>query len=206
MVSPMLGLVLLAGNAPALWNFEQAPVGRPPEGFEIVGTLPPAPRWVVERHSHERFLAQTAPTPEDVRKRHSFAVVEGGVYGDVVLRARVRLLSENAEAGLVFRYQDRENHYLLTLDSALRRIRLVRVVGGNRVSIHGQDDVDLETGVWYQLTVRLEGPAIAVRMYGLRLFEARDRSLPESGRIGFICDDNTRAHFDDLGVTPIGPG
>lgn len=204
-MSPMLALILLAGVAPALWTFDQAPAGRPPEGFEIVGMLAPAPRWVVERHSHERVLAQTAPTPDDMKKRHSFAVVKGAVYGDVVLKARVKLLSENAEAGLVFRYQDQNNHYLLTLDSALRRIRLVRVVGGNRVSIHGQDDVDLETGVWYQLAVRLAGPSIAARLYGIRLFEARDRTLPESGRIGFICDDNTRAHFDDLTAAPIGP-
>jgi hypothetical protein len=42
-------------------------------------------------------------------------------------------------------------------------------------------------------------------MYGLRLFEARDRGLPESGRIGFLCDDSTLAQFDDLRVTPLGP-
>jgi hypothetical protein len=203
MVSPMLRLVLLAGSVSGLWSFEQDRAGRPPEGFEIVSTLPPAPRWVVERHEGQQVFAQTVATPEDKIGRHSFALVEGGTYGDVNLQARIKLLSEQGQAGLVFRYRDRDNHYLLTLDARQRKIRLVRVVDGNRVSIHGEDDVDLETGVWYQLKLRLVGSAMAVRMNGLRLFEAKDRSLPENGRIGFFCDDHTRAHFDDLEVAAI---
>jgi hypothetical protein len=205
MVAPMLRLVLLAGGLSGLWTFERGRAGHPPEGFEIVGTMPPAPHWVVQREAGQNVLAQTVATPEDKIGRHSFALVERGVYRDVVLRARIKLLTEYGQAGLVFRYRDRDNHYLLTLDARQRKIRLVRVVDGNRVSIHGEDDVDVQIGVWYQLQVRLEGPAIAARMYGLRLFEAKDRSLPEEGRIGFFCDDHTRAHFDDLEVTAIEP-
>jgi len=203
MVSPVLRLILLAGGVCGLWSFEEAPAGRPPAGFEIVGILPPAPHWVVERHEGQHVLAQTEATPEDLRGRHSFAVVKAGSYGDVILQARVKLLSERSQAGLVFRYQDRDNHYLLALDAKQRQIRLVRVVGGNRVAIHGEDDVDVELGVWYRLKLRLEGPAIVARMCGLRLFGVQDRSLPEEGRIGFYCDDNTRAYFDDLNVVAI---
>jgi hypothetical protein len=203
MVAPMLRLLLLAGSVFGLFTFERGRAGHPPEGFEIVGTMPPAPRWVVQRDAGQHVLAQTVATPEDMIGRHSFALVEGGVYGDVTLQARIKLLTANGQAGLVFRYQDRDNHYLLTLDARQRKIRLVRVAGGNRVSIHGEDDVDLETGVWYQLKLRVEGPAIAARMNGLRLFEAQDRTLPERGRIGFFCDDHTRAHFDDLDVASI---
>jgi hypothetical protein len=205
MVSPMLRLMLLAGSVSGLWSFEEAPAGRPPEGFEVIAMQPPAPRWVVEKHAAERVLAQTEATPEDKKGRHSFAVVKGRAYGDAVLRGRVKLLSENGQAGLVFRYQDRDNHYLIVLDAKRQKIRLVRVVDGNRVSIHGEDDVELETGVWYRLKVRLTGPEIRARIHGLRLFEAKDRSLPHDGRIGFFCDDHTRAHFDDLAVAPIEP-
>jgi hypothetical protein len=205
MVATVLRLALLAGCIPGLWSFEGARVGRPPEGFEIVSTMPPAPRWVVERDGGQHVLAQTEATPEDIRGRHSFALREGGACHDVTLRARIKLVSERGQAGLVFRYQDRQNHYVLVLDAKERNIRLVRVLHGNRVSIHGQDDVDLEAGVWYQLEIRLEGPEIAARMYGLRLFEATDRSLPEHGRIGFYCDDYTRARFDDLAVKATEP-
>jgi hypothetical protein len=205
MVAPMLRLILLAGGLSGLWTFERGRTGHPPEGFEIVGTIPPAPHWVVQREAGQHVLAQTVATPEDKIGRHSFALVERGVYRDVALRARVKLLTEYGQAGLVFRYRDRDNHYLLTLDARQGKIRLVRVVDGNRVSIHGEDDVEVQIGVWYQLQIRLEGPAIAARLYGLRLFEAKDRSLPEEGRIGFFCDDHTRAHFDDLEVTAIEP-
>lgn len=205
MVSPMLRLILLAGSVSGLWGFEQDPAGRPPEGFEVISTQPPPAHWVVEPHGGERVLAQTKATLEDKKGRHSFALVEGGLHGDVVLRVRIKLLSENGQAGLVFRYQDRDNHYLMVLDAKQRKIRLVRVVDGNRVAIHGEDDVELETGAWYQLKVRLKGPGIAARMHGLRLFDVKDRSLPDDGRIGFFCDDHTRAHFDDLDVAPTEP-
>ena len=199
----MLCLILLAGGVSGLWSFEEAPAGGPPEGFEVISAQSPVGHWVVEQHGGERVLAQTEATPEDKRGRHSFAIVEGGASGDVVVRVRIKLVSEDGQAGLAFRYQDLDNHYLMVLDARQRKIRLVRVVDGNRVAIHGQDDVELETGVWYQLKVRLRGPAIAVRLHGLRLFDAKDRSLPEDGRIGFFCDDHTRAYFDDLSVVPI---
>ena len=201
----MLRMILLAGSVSGLWSFEEAPAGRPPEGFEVVSAQSPVGHWVVEEHGGERVLAQTEATPEDKRGRHSFALVEGGASADVDVRARIKLVSEGGQAGLTFRYQDLENHYLMVLDARSRKIRLVRVVDGNRVAIHGEDDVELETGVWYQLKVRLRGPAITVRMHGLRLFEAKDRSLPDGGRIGFFCDDHTSARFDDLAVTPIEP-
>lgn len=203
MVSPMLRLILLAGSVSGLWGFEQAPAGHPPEGFEVINKLLPAAHWIVERHAGQHVLAQTKATPEDKKGRYSFALVKGSTYDEVILRARIRLMSEHGQAGLVFRYQDRDNHYLLVLDAKQRKIRLVRVVDGNWVSIHGEDDVDLGIGVWYELKVRLKGPEIAARMYGLRLFDAKDRNLPDDGRIGFFCDDHTRAHFDDLGVGPI---
>jgi hypothetical protein len=201
----MLRMILFAGSVSGLWSFEEAPAGRPPEGFEVVSAQSPVGHWVVEEHGGERVLAQTEATPEDKRGRHSFALVEGGASADVDVRARIKLVSEGGQAGLAFRYRDPDNHYLMVLDATNRKIRLVRVVDGNRVAIHGEDDVDLETGVWYELKVRLRGPAITVRMHGLRLFEAKDRSLPDDGRIGFFCDDHTSAYFDDLAVAPIEP-
>jgi hypothetical protein len=199
----MLCLILLAGSVSGSWSFEQEPADRPPEGFEVISAGTPPARWVVERHAGQGVLAQTEATPEDEKGRHSFALVEGSAYGDVVVRLRIKFLTKDGQAGLVFRYQDLDNHYLMVLDAKSRKIRLVRVVDGNRVAIHGEDDVELETEVWYELKVRLEGPAITARMSGLRLFHAKDRSLPEDGRIGFFCDDHTRAHFDDLSVAPI---
>ena len=205
MVSPMLGLILLVTSASGLWSFDQERAGHPPAGFEVVNMRPPDARWVVEADGDGKVLAQTKPTSDDEKGRHSFALAGSDVYRDIVLRGRVKLATETGQAGLVFRYQNRDNHYLMLLDAKRRKIRLVRVVAGNRVAIHGEDDVEIETGVWYLLKLRLEGPRIAGRMHGLRLFEAKDRSLPAEGRIGFYCDDHTRADFDDLSVKPIGP-
>ncbi|MFO7898893.1 MAG: hypothetical protein R6V58_07515 [Planctomycetota bacterium] len=108
--------------------------------------------------------------------------------------------------GLLFRYVDRANHYLVRHKelSSSRFLQLVRVRDGEE-TVLGQHKVRLGYDQWYRLEVVASGHRLIVRLDGHPFFDERDDALA-FGRVGlYVAEPNGRndaigAEFDDLAV------
>ena len=84
-------------------------------------------------------------------------------------------------AGLVWKYQDRLNHYSAQLDLAKQELAVYRVVNGNRIRLEREDDLELDPDAWHSLKIFQERGEIRVYLGGIRVFSERDR-LPRTPR------------------------
>jgi len=122
------------GSSPT--NFHSALAGEGSPGrWRIVNTevpsfLPPlTDKATVDRHG---VLAQTAEDMTD--ERFPMFIYDGQTFSDFKLSTRFKVVSGIAEqmAGMVFRFQDSSNFYVVRVSSLGRNVRFYKVVNGVR--------------------------------------------------------------------------
>jgi hypothetical protein len=172
-----------------------------------------APRWEIR-------LDSTAPSRPNV-----FALVSGvagnsefplAVFDKVVCRdgelsVKFKIATSARRprtAGIVWRYQDPLNYYLLHFSVDERNIALFRVENGQRhpVPVLGNKpggvgiSHDLRTGQWYVAKVVFRGNNFRVFFGNRELFDAVDDSLSAPGKTGLWTQGGTVASFDDFRI------
>lgn len=202
-VAALVCFVATSGSAldqRATWRFDDLPAGRPPDGFTFVSSPPNGQegRWTVVRDGVNLVLGQLHQGRPGVR----LAITEDTSYADLVLSARIRFMEGAQAAGLVWRYRDPDNYYLAQLDLREQDIRVYRVVAGNRTRLEDEDDLELDPAAWHVLKVEHSGTRIRIRINGVPVADARDRTFQEPGRIGLWTTGDSTAWFDDLLVEP----
>jgi hypothetical protein len=203
----VLVLVGLAWPAAAQINFDNVPQG----------TIPP--HWT-RPQGDSRLLVQrdpTAPSRPNVFGQTGSGGHEAGfplLYnsvtcrdGDVSVKFKIAPGKPDQTAGLMFRYQDPNNYYLLNFSVDRQRIWLVRVLNGERSILlgSGQRDGsglphDLKAGQWYVAKVSFRGPKVRVLFGNRKLFEIDDPQFQRAGMTGVWTRGQTQASFDDFKV------
>jgi hypothetical protein len=179
-------------------TFDQDRVGAVPPGFTFAEARKAAPeRWIVRRDENHNVLAHLGE-PGD----HGFALalLQGPEYMRVSVSVRLRLTGGGRSAGLVWRVRDPDNYYLARLDLNDQDISLYRVVGGNRVRIEREDDLELDPEAWHTLKILQRDQTTRVYLGGIRVFEARDRTFQTPGTVGLWSTGDSVAEFDDFRV------
>ncbi len=103
-------------------------------------------------------------------------------------------------AGLVFRYTDPQNYYVLAAVCPKDYVALYRMSGGNLTLIK-EAPATLKRGHWYTLKVDTRGGHFTAYLDGKRMFEAQDSGLAK-GRIGVWSQNDSRVSFDNIKLTP----
>jgi hypothetical protein len=103
-------------------------------------------------------------------------------------------------AGIVLRFTDPQDFYVVEADGIAGRVRLVRVINGERREIANGPAV-LASGKAQSLRVKATGEDFAVALDGKALFEARDGGLALPGRFGIWSRADSLTSFGDLFVT-----
>jgi hypothetical protein len=111
-------------------------------------------------------------------------------------------------AGMIWRYQDPRNYYLLHFSVDEKNIVLFRVQDGQAKPIPivggkpGNVGVphDLKTRQWYIAKVVFRGNNIRVFFGNRQLFEAVDDTLPNAGKTGLWTRGPTQVSFDDFRI------
>lgn len=135
----------------------------------------------------------------DGRGRGSYALYDAGTsWSDYRLQATLRSTDDDA-IGLVFRFQDKDNHYRFDWRSSSLLRRLMKLEGGQSVVIQ-QDSVGYTPGDAYRLDVRVLSTSLEVRIDGERIFSAQDPAF-FSGTVALLSHGNAGSRFDDLRVT-----
>jgi hypothetical protein len=115
-------------------DFEQDAVGQPPKGVAFAQTrkVGGPGRWVVQQDSGGKFLAQL--DADRTRNRFPVAVLSDVSAADLELTVRFRPVSGHVDqaAGLVWRYQNEDNYYIVRANALEDNVVLYKVQNGER--------------------------------------------------------------------------
>jgi hypothetical protein len=188
-------------------DFENDTVGQPPKGFLFGHTAKAgAPgKWVIETEGTNKVLAQA--DPDSTRSRFPVAVIDDLQAADIDLSVRFKPVSGKVDqaAGLVWRYQDEDNYYLVRANALEGNVVLYKVEKGKRTDLPLEGEgrtygkkTDVPPGKWATLRVVAAGPRFEVYLNGAKLYEVEDTTFAGPGRVGVWTKADSVTHFDDL--------
>ena len=165
------------------------------------GNVQAASHWQIARRlfKQDAGLFNTPPAPATLESSGSAAVTGDAAWNDVRIVAAFAPSGAGA-AGLVFRWQNPENHYRLLFDDATTRRRLIRRAGG------------ISTELWSGAGP-LDAMAVVVEAIGNRLrgwiddalvFEVYDDGLA-AGRAGVLSFDGVAGAWSMFEVRHVTP-
>ena len=191
-------------------SFDDDVVGQPPKGFAFGHTRKTGNpgRWHVQQDSGVRFLAQL--DADSARNRFPVAVVSDISAADVDVSVRFRPVSGRVDqaAGLVWRYQDEDNYYIVRANALEDNVVLYKVQNGSRSDLPVKGEgrtygkpAEVPANQWSTLRVVATGPRFEVYFNGRKLYEVEDTTFARAGRVGVWTKADSVTHFDDLMVT-----
>ncbi|RTE11494.1 DUF1080 domain-containing protein [Paenibacillus whitsoniae] len=136
---------------------------------------------------------------------NSYSIAGDASWTDYTLEAKVNVtnnINGNKDAGLLVRYTDADNYYLLLLknnDRSGRKMELIKSVAGVKTSL-AFTNPSIAADTFYTYKIVLGGSHISVYQDGVLQFSVVDTSLA-NGKIGARTYANTKAYFDDVVVT-----
>jgi hypothetical protein len=194
-----------AGAAEAITlDFDASVVGTLPTGYSsaVTGGGGPA-SWVVVEDvtapSGGKVLAQTST--DKTSFRFPLCVYDGFTAPDVTVSVRFKPVSGTVDqaAGLVARYRDEGNYYVVRANALENNVRLYKVERGNRKQFAGVN-VKVPSGEWQTLALEVKGAHFRVFFNDKLLFEADDGTFKNAGKVGLWTKADSVTYFDDLRV------
>jgi len=183
-------------------DFDKSPAGKPPEAFTPALTGEgPAPAWAVQPESAasaaKGVLAQTSADESDYRFPHCILKDFSGKDVDVSVRFKAISGKVDQAGGLIVRYQDKDNYYVVRANALEDNIRLYRVIKGDRQQFAGVS-AKVEPATWHTLRLCVKGGHFQVFFNDKPLFEADDDAFKNAGGIGLWTKADSVTHFDHL--------
>lgn len=151
-------------------------------------------------------LAQTSQDPAD--RRFPMYIYDGEVFRDFRLATQFKIVSGVVEqmAGVVLRYQNNSNFYVVRVSALGQNIRFYSVVDGVLSKPIGPA-CSIAPGTWHQLAVQCEGNHITIWLDGKPAMPTLVDSTFVQGKVGFWTKSDAVSYFANAGVefTPIIP-
>jgi hypothetical protein len=199
-------------------GLDEQKAGEPPRGMSCALTGKGRPGvWTVVGDA-------TAPTPPNVLAqtdqdatgyRFPVCVLDAVSVADVDLSVRFKPVKGSVDqaAGLVWRYRDPDNYYLLRANALENNLVLYKVEAGKRSDLKPKGagmfaygkKTKVASGVWGTLRVVAQGALFQAYLNGEKLFEVEDRTFVGAGQIGVWTKADSVTYFDDLRIVPLGP-
>ncbi len=222
----LLAFGFTAAGAEITLDFNNFPVGQTPTNFSsaLAGGGEPGDWKIVSDVAPSAFaplMPQSTPTPteatrsvlaqlsQDTTDEHfPMLLYDGATFKNFKMTTHFKIVSGAAEemAGIVFRYQNASNFYVVRASALGHNVRFYKVVKGVRGNIIGPD-VDISTNAWHSLSVQCDGDQITFWLDdNLAAPPLQDTSFSE-GKIGFWTKSDSVTYFADttINYTPIIP-
>ncbi len=202
--------VLSAQDATIDFNGDKA--GQPPSGFSTALTGRGHPgKWVVMKDdaSPDRgnVLAQTDADATDYR--FPVCVYDGLTAKDADISVKFKAVSGRIDqgAGIVWRYKDKDNYYIVRANALEGNVVLYKVQNGKRADLplkgqgrtYGMKE-KVPSKQWGILRVVAKGNLFEVYHEGRKLYEVEDDTFKEPGKVGVWTKADSVIYFDDLQV------
>ena len=195
------------------WNFDKDKTQASPPGWLLEHTgRGTKGNWVVladpSAPSQPNVLAQTSA--DNTSYRFPLAIVDNTSYKDLDMSVRFKTISgkEDQGAGLVWRYRDANNYYIVRANALEDNVVLYKVENGKRIPIAPKGTAPGTYGVkhkvpgntWNRLSLKVKGNLFEVSFNDKKLFEVEDTTFPDAGRVGLWTKADSVIHFDDFTV------
>lgn len=128
--------------------------------------------------------------------------------GDVSVKVKPVSGKEDRAGGLVWRYRDQNNYYLVRANALENNIVLYKVEDGKRTPLASKGTRPGIFGVshpvpanqWSVLKVQFKGPLFSVYFNHKRMFEVQDSTFAKSGKVGLWTKSDSVTYFDDFRI------
>jgi hypothetical protein len=125
--------------------------------------------------------------------------------GDIGVKFKAVSGEKDQAAGLVWRYRDKDNYYIVRANALEHNVVLYKVQNGQREYLSPKGEgrsygkrARVPTGEWNRLRVTAAGNLFTVYLNGELLFEVEDSTFTEAGKIGLWTKADSVVYFDDL--------
>jgi YVTN family beta-propeller protein len=195
------------------FNFESNSIGQAPAGFEVTMTSEGgAPKWVAQKvkdaPSGNLVIAQVSD--DKARARFPLLISNALSAKNIDLSVKFKPLSGSIDqaGGLVWRYKDKDNYYIMRANALEDNVVLYKVQNGKRTSIapkgaasgtYGQK-LKVAGNQWHDLRVLATGNNFEVYFDGKKLYQVEDATFTDAGKIGLWTKADSVTLFDDLQV------
>ena len=112
---------------------------------------------------------------------------------------------EDQAGGIVFRFLDGNNYYVVRANALEDNVVLYKTVGGKRTSLPVKGrmlgygvDTKVAKGKWHTLRVEFKGNLFTVFFNGKKLFEVEDETFKDAGGVGLWTKADSVTLFDDF--------
>ncbi|GEJ57127.1 hypothetical protein [Anaeromyxobacter diazotrophicus] len=195
------------GAAARTWDFQTDALDAAPAGFSFGRTGEGREgKWVVTRDpsapAGDHVLTQLDADGTDYR--FPVAIADAPRLADLRLEVRCKPVSGKIDqaCGLVFRYRDAGDYYVVRANALEDNVNLYKVVNGRRREVEGWRG-RVATGTWHALAVEARGDRLRVYWEGKPILEARDDTFREAGQVGVWTKADSVTSFDALTATPL---
>lgn len=203
----VLAAAVVVQSATRKVDFSDDVVGQPPKGFEFGHTAKAgAPgRWVVQAEGVNKYLAQT--DADATRSRFPVAVLTDVTTIDGDLSVRFKPVSGRVDqaGGLVWRFQNENNYYIVRANALEDNVVLYKVENGKRTDLPVKGEgrtygkkAEVAAGRWSTLRVVVRGPRFEVHFNGTKLYEVEDTTFTQAGKVGVWTKADSVTYFDEL--------
>ena len=193
-----------------VWNFDQDQAGAVPAGWK-----PLEGDWQVIADPSAPSKPNTFGLPAgrllksltNALEYYPMAIqTDPTEYSDFTLEAQFKSAGGrfDCSGGLIFRFVDDKNFYLLSAGCPSDYFALSRMTNGQIVPLK-QSVVPTDKDTWYRLKVRVEGGHFMCYDDDKMIFDFDENKIAK-GRIGLWARDDSQAQFDDVKITLLSPG
>jgi hypothetical protein len=194
------------------YNFDEDEEGKLPAGFIEALTAGGGPvQWrVVEADdapSGRRVVAQLSD--DATNTRYPLAVLDKFSAKDVDVSVRFKPIAGKVDqaAGIVWRWQDKDNYFVVRANALENNVVAYKTVAGKRSSIGTKGDAKsygveakVPSGKWSLLRVRMVGDTAEIYLNDDKLFEVENDAFATAGKVGLWTKADSVIQFDDLTV------
>jgi hypothetical protein len=195
-------------------RFDPCVPGKLPPGWTVGMTHDgAAPRWeIVRDKSTPKTPCVLAQLSQDsTAGRFPLAIWDRIAIRDGEVSVAFKTVSGAVDqaAGIVWRYQDANNYYIVRANALEENVVLYKVANGVRLSIAPKGlpsrsygvKHDIPRGQWNTLKIAFSDSLFVVSWNGEKLFETEDKTFPEAGKAGLWTKADSVTYFNEFRVT-----
>ncbi len=185
-------------------NFDKFEAEKLPPDFSTALTGGGGPvTWVVKvdasAPSSGNVLVQTST--DQTGYRFPLCIYDPFRAKDVEVSVKFKAVAGKIDraAGLVVRFQDKDNYYITRANALEDNVNLYKVVKGSRKQFAGVK-AKVSSGEWHTLKLEVKGKHFEVFFDDKLLFEAEEETFKEAGKVGLWTKADSITYFDDLKI------
>lgn len=191
-------------SAEKTFDFEDAETGKTPAKFTAALTGGGgAVSWIVKEEAGpsggKKVLAQTSSDDTDYRFPHIVYNDLKAKDMDVSVQFKSVAGKTDQAGGLIARYEDKDNYYVIRANALEDNVRLYKVVKGDRKQFAGES-AKVASGHWHSLKLSVKGNHFQVSYEGKILFEADDDQFKDAGLAGMWTKADSVTYFDNFKI------